>query len=283
MLRPLFLGILLGFALLAGPLAAQKGTMVDDILVRGSADAIEVEIQTSGAPVSPNAQVIQRPDRIVLDFPSTHPSSELRMMTVNRGALKSVRSGLFSNNPPTTRIVLDLTEAQSYKISSSQNAVLVRLSAAEAAANEPASTPSTEGAQLHDAAFVGSAGAATPKLSAANMPSAQAIPVVSAITPAVTAEALKPEVKVSYENGMLSIHAEKASLSQVLFEVHLKTQAEIAIPAGAEREEVVANIGPGPAREVLGTLLNGSSYNFIFVGNELSLERVILTRREGAN
>jgi len=30
---------------------------------------------------------------------------------------------------------------------------------------------------------------------------------------------------------------------------------------------------------VLSSLLNGTSYNFIFVGNELSLERVILTRR----
>jgi hypothetical protein len=31
---------------------------------------------------------------------------------------------------------------------------------------------------------------------------------------------------------------------------------------------------------VLGALLNGSAYNFIFVGEELSLERVILTRRD---
>ncbi len=60
----------------------------------------------------------------------------------------------------------------------------------------------------------------------------------------------------------------------------MKTQAEIAIPAGAEQEQVVANLGPGPARDVLGALLNGSSYNFIFVGNELSLQRVILPRRE---
>jgi len=78
---------------------------------------------------------------------------------------------------------------------------------------------------------------------------------------------------------MLRIRAEKATLSQVLFEVQRQTQAEIAIPAGAEQEQVIADLGPAPARDVLSSLLNGTSYNFIFVGNELSLERVILTRR----
>jgi len=87
-------------------------------------------------------------------------------------------------------------------------------------------------------------------------------------------------VTVTFENGMLRIRAEKATLAQVLFEVQRQTQAEIAIPAGAEQEEVVADLGPAPARDVLASLLNGSPYNFIFVGNELSLERVILTRRD---
>jgi hypothetical protein len=85
---------------------------------------------------------------------------------------------------------------------------------------------------------------------------------------------------VTFENGMLRIHAEKATLAQVLFEVQRQTRAEIAIPAGAELEQVAADLGPAPARDVLGALLNGSAYNFIFVGEELSLERVILTRRD---
>lgn len=79
---------------------------------------------------------------------------------------------------------------------------------------------------------------------------------------------------------MLRIHADKATLAQVLFEVQRQTQAEIAIPSGAEQEEVFVDLGPAPAREVLGSLLNGTPYNFIFVGNESTLERVILTRRD---
>ncbi|MGA8297838.1 MAG: AMIN domain-containing protein [Terriglobales bacterium] len=98
----------------------------------------------------------------------------------------------------------------------------------------------------------------------------------------VPAQPTAPPVTVTYENGMLSIHADKATLSQVLYEVHLRTQAEIAIPAGAEQEKVVADLGPGPACDVLAQLLNGSAYNFIFVGDEVALQRVILTRKEGS-
>jgi hypothetical protein len=90
-------------------------------------------------------------------------------------------------------------------------------------------------------------------------------------------------VTVTFANGLLRIHSDKATLSQVLFEVQRQTQAEIAIPAGAEQEQVVADLGPASAREVLGSLLNGSRYNFIFVGSELNLERVILTRRDPNN
>ena len=90
----------------------------------------------------------------------------------------------------------------------------------------------------------------------------------------------KPSVVVTYVNGLLQIHADKATMAQVLFEVHRQTQAEIAIPSGAEQEQVAADIGPAPSRDVLAALLNGSSYNFIFVGTEEKLERVILTRRD---
>jgi hypothetical protein len=87
-------------------------------------------------------------------------------------------------------------------------------------------------------------------------------------------------VTVTFENGMLRIHAEKATVAQVLSEVQRQTKAVIAIPAGAEHEEVSADLGPAPVLGVLASLLNGSPYNFIIVGDELSIERVILTRRD---
>jgi hypothetical protein len=252
----------------SGPNRSSNGARVQHVIVRGSGSAMEVEIQTSGAPVAPDAQAITGPDRIVVDFPGALPAAELRALKVNRGALKGIRAGLFFDNPPITRIVLDLVEPQSYRISTIQNAVVVKLSSANpgpvsAAGAKAPDVPAARAAKLRNAALATAAAPLVPAVSAAALPR-------------------KPLVTVTFENGMLRIRAEKATLSQVLFEVQRQTQAEIAIPAGAEQEEVVADLGPAPARDVLAALLNGSAYNFIFVGNELTLERVILTRRDAS-
>src|ERR1700685_1041971 len=114
-----FVGAPLAIAiLLCAPVVAQKSVPhVRAVVVRGSGDAMEVEIQTSGAPVAPDTQAITGPDRIVVDFPGALPAADLRALQVNRGALKRVRAGLFFSNPPITRIVLDLLEPRSYRIS----------------------------------------------------------------------------------------------------------------------------------------------------------------------
>jgi hypothetical protein len=81
---------------------------------------------------------------------------------------------------------------------------------------------------------------------------------------------------------LLSISSNKASLSEVLFAIHQQTGAEIAIPAGSELEQVVAEIGPAPAPEVLSQLLNGSKFNFMILSSTSdprSLDRVILSSR----
>jgi hypothetical protein len=312
-----YFGALLGIAaLFSAPLSAQApapntaqtsaqksppiSARVQHVVVRATGDAMEVEIQTSGAPVAPDTQAITGPDRIVVDFPGALPAAELRALKVNRGALKGVRSGLFFDNPPITRIVLDLLEPQSYQISTTQNAVVVRLGPAKSGSVNAAGTrathvPSAPAARLQNVSLAAGTNVASTTAAHTNGASARlstaVSSAVSSAVPSTRAETLpavsqapppppKPAVTVTFQNGMLSIHADKATLAQVLFEVQRQTQAEIAIPAGAEQEEVAAELGPAPARDVLGSLLNGSPYNFIFVGNELSLERVILTRRD---
>jgi hypothetical protein len=305
MSRLFYIGAVVSIALLAAPLPAQKSApnpqaTVEHVLVRGSGDAMEVEIQTSASPVSPNTQALTGPDRIVVDFPGMLPSAELRALKVNRGALKSIRSGLFFNNPPITRIVLDLTGPQSYQISTIQNAIVVKLAPSGAPGNEVASAPMVGGVRLRDASLSSSPSVPTARLSTASISAGNVHTAVVPRIPALNAnvasaqmetvpvaaapptESVKPALNVTYENGMLRIRAEKATLAQVLFEVHQQTQAEIAIPAGAEQEQVISDLGPAPARDVLSALLNGSSYNFVFVGNELALERVILTRRDSS-
>jgi len=276
---------------------AQSSARVQHVVVRGTDAATEVEIQTSGLAVAPDTQAITGPDRIVVDFPGALPDAELRALKVNRGALKGVRSGLFFSNPPITRIVLDLAEPQSYQISTNQistnqNTVVIKLSpvrpgsakqdpvtaaAATAAYVSAAPAVKLQNASLASGTFFAGSPVAAPRIATA-VSSTSSNPTVVAALPPPT-----PPVTVTLVNGMLRIRTEKATLAQVLFEVQRQTQAEIAIPAGAEQEEIAVDLGPAPARDVLGALLNGSPYNFIFVGDELSLERVILTRRDASS
>jgi hypothetical protein len=307
-----YFGAVLGIAaLLSAPISAETPTptnapnaspnskkiaRIEHVVVRGSGEtgaAIAVEIQTSGATVAPDTQAITGPDRIIVDFPGALPAAELRALQVNRGALKAVRAGLFFSNPPITRVVLDLREPQSYQISTTGNAIVVELNPSKlnparlatmaltpvaAARTQTTESPSAPAARLKNAALASSAKVVTANIST-TVPQMMAAPILAAASED-PAPPLKGIVSVTYAKGMLRIHADKATLAQILFEVQRETQADIAIPAGAELEKVVADLGPAPAGDVLASLLNGSRYNFIFVGNEERLESVILTRRD---
>ena len=272
--------------------SARASARIEHVVVRGSGAAMEVEIQTSGALVAPETQAITGPDRIVVDFPGAIPSAELHALKVNRGALKGIRSGLFFDKPPITRVVLDLAEPLSYRISTTQNAIVVKLGPVKlgpvkvgpvtAPGAQPPGVPHAPAAKLQNASLAARTTAEHTNAVGTNVATARVSPAVSDTTvpPPPAAPPPKPLVIVTLENGTLRIRAEKATFAQVLSEVQRQTKAAIAIPAGADQEEVDADLGPAPVLDVLASLLNGSPYNFIIVGNELSIERVILTRRD---
>ena len=100
----------------------------------------------------------------------------------------------------------------------------------------------------------------------------------------VPVEAVAKPLDVTFRDGLLTIKANKASLSQVLSEVQQRTGAEIGMAAGAEQEMVVVDLGPAPAPEVLAELLHGSKFNFLILSSAndpLRLDRVILSQRTG--
>jgi hypothetical protein len=91
--------------------------------------------------------------------------------------------------------------------------------------------------------------------------------------------------QVTYEHGDLTIEARNSTLSDVLQAVEKHTGATFDISSGDTSERVVGRIGPGPARDVLTTLLNGSHFNYVMVspmGNPGALSRVLLTPRSSA-
>jgi len=87
--------------------------------------------------------------------------------------------------------------------------------------------------------------------------------------------------QVTYQNGMLAIVAENSTLGDILRDVHKLTGASIDVPPNAT-DRVAARLGPGPARDVLADLLNGSAFNYVMLGTAAepaSLAKVVLTAK----
>ena len=89
--------------------------------------------------------------------------------------------------------------------------------------------------------------------------------------------------QVSYRDGQLTIVAPNSTLADVLRAVRKQTSADIEIPPTAS-ERVATHLGPGPARDVVAELLNGSKFNYVLLGspqNSAQLTRVVLVAKSG--
>jgi hypothetical protein len=216
---------------------------------------VEIEIEST-APLVPQTNELGGPNRLLVDFINARPGAQLRNQSIKSTEVKGVRFALFSKDPPVTRVVVDLNGPQPYQVFPSGRTTIIKIG-----------TPTPDNAGI--------------KPSSGNVPVAQVLP-----TPPTPPPPPVPTHQVSFDNGLLSIVSDRASLSEILFDVHQRTGAEIGIPAGAEQEKVVANLGPAPAPEVLAQLLNGSKFNFLILSSAKDpqgLDQVILTpRAEGA-
>jgi hypothetical protein len=108
----------------------------------------------------------------------------------------------------------------------------------------------------------------------------QPAPVVQ---PAPAPVPLRPEQmpavppQVSYQQNQLT-------LSDILRAVRNQTGAAVDFPPNAT-ERVVGHFGPGPARDVLASMLNGSHFDYVMLGsaaNPSAIDRVILTSKTGS-
>ena len=85
-----------------------------------------------------------------------------------------------------------------------------------------------------------------------------------------------------WDGEMLTINAENSNLSDILVAVRARTGAAIDIPPGADKERLAARLGPGPAREVISTLLSWTDFDYIIQASDtdpLSIQSVLLTPR----
>lgn len=92
--------------------------------------------------------------------------------------------------------------------------------------------------------------------------------------------------QVTYSNGQLSIVSQNSTLRDILSMVRERTGASIEMPPGTASERVATQLGPGPARDVVTALLQGSRFDYIILGtmqDPAGLDRLILTPRGGSS
>jgi AMIN domain len=274
------LALVFAVLLLCGWSQAARQMVVQKISVKAAGntadDPLQVDVRTS-TPTTPEAQVIDNPERLVIDVPGAIPAVSLRNQSVNRRDVERVRVALFSSAPPVTRIVLDLNAPQPYRIAPTASGFEVTVGAASQSAtsqNPAESSKSVSGEPPASEPIIGwvSAGATSTSVAARPDPF---------VVKGKSAEPAKP-VLVQYANGQLEIHAHDAPLYDVLAMIHQQTGAEITIPPFTRDEHVVGDFGPASASEVLAQLLNGTNMNFVVVASPTdpnALRNVVLSLR----
>lgn len=101
--------------------------------------------------------------------------------------------------------------------------------------------------------------------------------------PPPTPEQMPPGIpQVSWDGEQLAISSDNSTLADILTAVRRLTGADIDIPSGASAQRVAARLGPGPAREILSSLLSGTDFNYVIQAadqNPLGIQSIFLTPR----
>jgi hypothetical protein len=106
-----------------------------------------------------------------------------------------------------------------------------------------------------------------------------------AATPAPPAAEPTPEqmpavpAQVTYKNNQLTILARNSTVGDILRAVRSQTGASVDAPPDA-KQRIVGQFGPGPARDVLASVLDASGFNYVLLGsatNPNALQSVIVT------
>lgn len=121
---------------------------------------------------------------------------------------------------------------------------------------------------------------------------AAAAPSAPPVTPSAPPLAAAPEPAperppvITWDGKLLTIDAENSSLEQILIAIRAQTNATMEIPPSAASERVALHIGPASVRDVLSTLLYGSSFDYVIQSADDDpdgLRSLILTARGQAD
>ncbi len=171
---------------------AQSPTELRDVSVSTQPDAVTIVVKTTGE-VKYQAEMVDRPDRLVLDFSNTSYGWRKTPLNVETEPLKQIRGSQYRRG--VARVVVELTRKVGYAIREEPDGLAIVIpTAASARLAEPAPTPAAPAAAkpTPKAATAPKAPAASPASSAADAKPAQpktAEPVRVAQAPAAPAPA----------------------------------------------------------------------------------------------
>jgi len=124
-----------------GSATGKRATLQRVNVVRAN-DGTSVEVTAQGQ-VAPSVTTLDNPARIVLDLPGAALATSQSRIAVDRDGVKDVRVGVNGLVPPTSRIVVDLSEPCTYELTpdASHRIVLHLHTAAQTAAMKAPVTP----------------------------------------------------------------------------------------------------------------------------------------------
>ncbi len=110
----------------AGADAPQHAALQKVNVVR-TADGVSVEIRAHGT-VKPRLSTLDHPARVVVDLPNTVVATSQGLISVNGDGVKDVRLGMDGRSSPTSRIVVDLSQACRHElVAGSDNSLVLKL------------------------------------------------------------------------------------------------------------------------------------------------------------
>jgi hypothetical protein len=123
--------------------AASKVAAIKSFRIVQEKDGQAVEI-LSTKPLVPSIQALSGPDRLVIDLPNARLETQQKRISVQADQIGTLRADQFQQNPPVTRVVVDLLAPRDYTWDAAGNRLVVHLgkSPGEAQATSPFEPPS---------------------------------------------------------------------------------------------------------------------------------------------
>jgi hypothetical protein len=95
--------------------ASSAHNQLQRVNVVPAADGVEIEISSTQA-VTPQVTKLTSPDRLLVELPETVVATAQNKIPVGSGGVKGVRIGMDGKTPPTTSVVVDLSQPLAYEL-----------------------------------------------------------------------------------------------------------------------------------------------------------------------